>query len=182
LELVLDGLVTLVGLVVVAAYAWSGKGHFASDGLPRGAALLALMIGTMTVLCFVLTWLGVQPLLAQIFGLGLQLAGAGLFVATISASRTARLRLVFDPEHPRSLVETGPYAHVRHPFYVSYIVFWAGWALATWSVLALIGLVVVVAVYWQAARREERLFASSPMAAPYAAYQGRTGFLWPRFK
>jgi protein-S-isoprenylcysteine O-methyltransferase Ste14 len=180
LELVLDVLVTAVGLAVVGAYAWSGKGHFASDSLPRAAGLLALMIGGMTLLCFIMTWLGVQPLWAQLFGLAIQCAGAGLFVWAISASRAARLRLVFDPEHPRSLVETGPYRHVRHPFYVSYIVFWTGWALATWSVPALVGLIVVVAVYWRAAQQEEAKFANSPMAESYAAYRGRTGFFWPR--
>lgn len=180
MELVLDILVTTVGLAVVGAYAWSGKGHFDSDAMPRGAALLALMIGGMTVLCFAMTWLGVQPLWAQLSGLAVQFLGAGLFVWAISASRAARLRLVFDPEHPRSLVETGPYRLVRHPFYVSYIVFWTGWALATWSLLALAGLVVVVAVYWRAAQLEETRFASSPMADIYAAYRGRTGFFWPR--
>ena len=74
----------------------------------------------------------------------------------------------------------GPYRFVRHPFYVSYIVFWAGWSLAIWSVIVLFPFAILIVIYVFAARMEERLFAGTQMADQYAAYRQRTGFFWPK--
>ena len=176
----MDGLVTLVGLAVVAGYTWSLRGHFVSETMPRGARVISAAVTLSTVLFVLLTWFAVQPVWAQAIGVVLQLAGAALFVAAVRASRKARLHFAFTPEKPQGLVETGPYRYVRHPFYVSYIIFWSGWALATWSILSLISVVILVALYVIAARREEDSFADTPLAADYAAYRTKAGFFWPR--
>ncbi len=182
METVFDVLVTLVSGAVVAAYAWSVRNHFVSDVMPSGARIIALAVIASTVIMLALTWFTTQPLWAQIVGLAIQLFSAWMFYAAILASRRARLRFVFDPEHPHSLVDQGPYKVVRHPFYVSYSIFWFGWAVATWSPFAIPSVIILIWLYISAARLEERNFEASPLSSEYAAYKSRTGFFVPGLK
>lgn len=179
MEPVLDGLISIVALVVLACYAWSTRSHFVSDSMTPGASLIAGSVVVSGVLFLFLTWYETQPLAAQIVGLLIQLFSLALFFAAIRASRAARLRFVFDPEQPHSLVTEGPYGLVRHPFYVSYSIFWIGWAIATWSAWSLISLALLLTLYVRAAMMEERNFAASPLAEDYAAYRQRVGFFVP---
>lgn len=181
METALDICVSVVSLVVVAFYTWSLRGHFSSKKMPDGAKIISLAVTATTVFFLYLTWWHPQPVLGQSVGLVFELVAAGLFWWAIIASRQARLRFAFDAENPHSLVMTGPYRFLRHPFYTSYIVFWSGWALATWSVWSIVPVAFFVAIYVSAARTEERKFAATPLAHDYEAYRSRTGFLWPRF-
>jgi protein-S-isoprenylcysteine O-methyltransferase Ste14 len=178
---VLDIVVTVVSLVVVAAYTWSLRGHFSSKKMPDGAKVISLFVTATTVFFLYLMWWKPQLVWAQLAGLLLELAAAALFWWAITASRKARLRFAFDHENPDSLVMTGPYRYLRHPFYTSYIVFWTGWGLATSSIWSIVPVAFFVAIYVAAARNEERKFSSTPLAHEYEAYRRRTGFLWPRF-
>lgn len=176
----LDLAVTLVSFAVVAAYAWSLRAHFSSPAMPDGAKVITLVVIATAAAYTLLIWLSAQPAWLQLVGLALELAGAWLFWRAVVASRSARLRYAFDPEGPRGLVMDGPYRRIRHPFYTSYLMFWAGWAVATASVWAIIPVIGFAVIYVTAARREEELFAATPMASEYAAYRARTGFLLPR--
>jgi len=180
MELVFDGLVTLVGGAVVGAYIWSVRNHFVSDVMPAGARIIAAAVTTSTIIMLALTWLISQPLPAQLAGLAIQVFSVWIFFAAIQASRQARLRFVFDPAHPHSLVDQGPYRLVRHPFYVSYSIFWFGWGVATWSVFAIPSVVVLIWLYIKAARLEESNFEASPLSGEYQAYRSRTGFFVPK--
>jgi len=177
----LDVLVSAVGLLTVIFYTWALKAHFSSKSVPRGAMVISLAVSVTTLWYLALTWWLEQPIPAALVGLALQVAGFALFWSAILASRTARLRLAFDLENPRTLVRDGPYRLVRHPFYTSYIIFWSAWALAIWSIWALPPLVVIVSIYVIAARGEERKFSRTTMADAYVDYRARTGFFWPRF-
>ena len=180
MELVLDLVISAVSIAVVGQYTWAGKGHFASDKMPLGAMLISLVVLLTGVFFLYLTWAQAQPPAAQITGLALQLFSWWLFWRAIGASRAAKLRLAFDEEAPRGLVTEGPYRFVRHPFYTSYVMFWAGWALALWSAVSLLPLAIIITIYVVAARIEEQKFAGTPMAADYEAYRQRTGFFLPK--
>lgn len=180
MEAVLNSLVSAVSVVIVGAYVWSVRGHFASETMPAGARIIAAVVMANTALLLYLTWFAVQPTAAQTAGLVIQLASGGLFVAAVMASRRAQLKFVFDHENPGSIVDTGPYAYVRHPFYVSYAIFWAGWTIAVWTPVAVVTLIILFGLYIWAARLEEQSFSASPLASDYAAYKARTGFFWPR--
>ena len=82
---------------------------------------------------------------------------------------------------PAQLVTTGPYAHVRHPFYAAFIMLLAATAAAfphPWSITLLgIGTLQL----YRTARREEKRLLASPLGASYSAYMARTGRLLPRF-
>ncbi|WP_196260234.1 methyltransferase family protein [Pelagibacterium limicola] len=176
----MDYLVAAAGLLTVGAYIWSLRGHFVSKTMPKGTRVISALVAASTVLYLYLTFALDQPLWAQIAGFAFQLVAGALFAAAIRASRQAQLEYIFTPEKPRGLVETGPYRYMRHPFYSSYILFWSGWALATWSAFAVPSVVLFIVLYVVAARGEEEKFAQTPLAQTYAAYKARTGFLWPR--
>ncbi|PTM96465.1 methyltransferase family protein [Mycoplana dimorpha] len=181
METALDLAITGISIAVVGFYAWSLRGHFSSASMPFTMRVVSAAVTLTTLLFLYLTWGRLQPAGAQLVGLGLEIAAALLFWWAISASRTARLRYAFDPDKPDSLVTVGPYRLVRHPFYTSYIIFWAGWAVATWTLWSILPVLAFVVIYVVAARGEEAKFAATPLAAEYAAYRRRTGFLVPKF-
>jgi protein-S-isoprenylcysteine O-methyltransferase Ste14 len=179
-SLALDLLVALVSVAIIAQHAWATRGHFVSEGLTLGSAVIAGGVAATTVIYLALGFGFEQPPAAQLIGLAIELGGLWLFWAAIRASRAARLRFAFDTEGPQGLLTTGPYARIRHPFYASYLLVWIGWAVATWTLFALIPLLFMVVVYAVAARFEERLFANTPLATDYAAYRKRAGLFWPK--
>jgi protein-S-isoprenylcysteine O-methyltransferase Ste14 len=180
MEPIFDVLVTLAGLTALALAGWSARGHFYSEKMPFGSMIIAIVILVSVALDIYLFWAEPQPLLPQLLGFLMMVAGVALFFITISASRNARLRMAFDEGDPRGLVQQGPYRYVRHPFYVSYIIFFSGLALATWALIALVPFIVLVVLYVLAARMEERLFAGTEMAGAYEAYRQQTGFFFPK--
>lgn len=148
--------------------------------MPDGMKVVSAAVTLTTLYFLYLVWSQVQPVAAQVIGLGLEITATVLFWWAISASRKARLRFAFDPDKPDSLVTIGPYRLVRHPFYTSYIIFWTGWAIATWTVWAAFPVLAFVVIYVVAAKGEESKFAATPLAAEYEAYRRRTGFLFPK--
>jgi protein-S-isoprenylcysteine O-methyltransferase Ste14 len=180
LEFAFDLLVTLVAVAVVSQYTWSGRGHFQSDKMPLGSMVISLTVIVTSLFDLSLIWTAAQPVVAQLIGLVTMIAAGVFFWVVVRESKAARLRLAFDEQGPRSLVMTGPYAYVRHPFYTSYIVFWAGLAISTWSIIAIFPFAILVVIYVFAAQVEEGKFARSAMAEEYAAYKARTGRFWPR--
>jgi protein-S-isoprenylcysteine O-methyltransferase Ste14 len=80
----------------------------------------------------------------------------------------------------RKVVSGGPYAYVRHPMYLGYIVELTGLVLASFC-LGMIafaaGFVLLVVV--RAQMEEDRLLEACP---EYRDYMKRTGFIFPRFR
>lgn len=182
MQFALDLAVTSVSLLVIASYSWSLRRHFIMPArVPRGAKLLFALVPAAAALFLYLLWSRHQAMTCQLAGLAVQLAGGWLFWSAVAASRSARLGFAFDGEHvPHGLVTSGPYRYLRHPFYTSYLLFWAGWAIATWSPLAVVPLAAFAVTYMIAAQAEERRMSDSPLAHEYEAYKRRAGFLWPR--
>ena len=174
MDLLLDVLVTLAAVMWLGLVMWSGRGHFQSDKMPRGSVLVT------SITYLYLVWAVQQPVLASLVGFVLECAGIAMFLVTIRASRQGRLRMAFDEGNPRGLVTEGPYQYVRHPFYVSYIIYFGGFAIATWSWISLLPLAILLVIYVLAARMEEGKFANTPMSAEYEAYRRRTGFFFPK--
>ncbi len=115
----------------------------------------------------------VDPLrtVALVAGVGLIAIGGFLAIRGIVDLRGALTPL----PHPRpgaELVETGVYAHARHPIYGGLIVASAGWSLLTASSIAVLLTVVLAGFFLLKSTREEAwLTARYP---GYAAYRGRT--------
>ena len=89
-------------------------------------------------------------------------------------------RVLWAAQRQRALATTGPYAHVRHPQYVGFIVVMFGFLLQWPTLLTLAMFPVLVWMYVRLARGEER-DASKEFGAAYTAYAARTPGFIPRF-
>ena len=88
-------------------------------------------------------------------------------------------KAIFEADLPVRLVQSGPYAYVRHPFYSAYTIFWLGGWVASGSMVALLSVPVMLGIYVQGAREEERKFSRSSFAGEYADYRRRVGAWLP---
>ncbi len=179
MQLVLDVVVAIASLVAVGQFTWAMRYHFEIDKVPLGVKLITSISFLACCLNLYLLFTREQPITVLVIGLMLALLSSALFTAAVRASRQARLRFVFEGELSKSILKAGPYRRIRHPFYASYLMLWAGWALATWSPLAALPLTALAVLYVMAARQEEQNFMASPLAAEYAAYRREAGFFWP---
>ena len=180
MQLALDILLTALSIFVIGSHAVVGKGHFKSKQMPAGANLVSAAVLTTLAVFLILLWTGEAPLIAQLVALALEALSLWIFFRTIAASRDGALHFAFDTENPVSLVTSGPYRYVRHPFYTSYLIFWTGLAIGTWSLWAVPVLVLMAVLYTVAARGEEAKFARTQMSDEYATYRARTGMFWPK--
>jgi protein-S-isoprenylcysteine O-methyltransferase Ste14 len=110
--------------------------------------------------------------------LGYLLLIAG-FVVTAWAQGVNRhfepgVRIQTDRGH--TVIDTGPYAIVRHPGYIAGTVMAAGMALALGSLVALIPVIILgAALIYRTLREEATLVAELP---GYAEYRSRTRWRW----
>ncbi len=178
--IVLQTAVLGLGCALFLAMCWSVRFHFRPFvitarmlwiGVPSvgGAVLFARRLWTQPIPEWRLWLAAVHILVAAV-----------LFVWAIMASRHARPRLAFDATAPEKLMLQGPYAFVRHPFYLAYTIYWTGCAIATLHVGSFGVLLILFVAFVTAARGEEELIARSNLAAEYAAYRRSAGFMWPR--
>jgi protein-S-isoprenylcysteine O-methyltransferase Ste14 len=79
------------------------------------------------------------------------------------------------------LIQSGPYAWVRHPIYSGLALAMLGTALFSGQWRALIGAMIFVVGHWLKSRREETLL-SSQFGPAYDEYRNRTGSLLPRLR
>lgn len=77
------------------------------------------------------------------------------------------------------IIDTGPYALVRHPIYTGLIIAAAATAALKGSSFALAGLALLILGCWIKARLEERFLSAELGAETYDAYRRRTGMLLP---
>ncbi len=82
------------------------------------------------------------------------------------------------PLEGATLVESGAYAHVRHPIYAALILIALGWSVATTSLVAL-GLTAVLALVLDLKSRREEEWLEERFSG-YAAYATRTSRFIPR--
>jgi protein-S-isoprenylcysteine O-methyltransferase Ste14 len=88
---------------------------------------------------------------------------------------SARVTLKIDHQ----LIQSGPYARVRHPIYSGLFLAMLGTALFIGEWRALLGVALFFAAHWQKSRREEELLGRE-FGAAYEEYCNRTGALIPR--
>jgi protein-S-isoprenylcysteine O-methyltransferase Ste14 len=77
------------------------------------------------------------------------------------------------------IVDTGPYATVRHPIYTGLIVAIFATAALPGSLMAIVGALVMTLAFWIKARLEERFLREQLGPEAYDAYRRRTPMLLP---
>jgi protein-S-isoprenylcysteine O-methyltransferase Ste14 len=171
----------VLSLVAFGSFSWALRGHFETAGrIPNGMRVLSL-VSLIAYLTYVgLIWWGSRrSAVRTALGLIGFVVATVLFWWTVRTTKRPRARMAYTDLDPDIIYTVGPYAYIRHPFYMSYIIFWISTA-----VLAGKGQVPWVLVlsmwYIYLARNEERRFGLSALAAAYRCYQERTGMLLPR--
>ena len=76
---------------------------------------------------------------------------------------------------------SGPYAFVRHPVYLSYMLAFLAMPVAFPMIATATIFLFNVALYVHAARDDERSLAASELGEAYADYRQRTGMFVPRW-
>ncbi|WP_245519494.1 MULTISPECIES: isoprenylcysteine carboxylmethyltransferase family protein [unclassified Mesorhizobium] len=180
MEPLLDLLVSICSIATIGQYVWSMRAHFQLQGMSPGAMAISAVVIATALFFLAILWIQSQPVPAKLAGLAVELASSVLFWWAIVTSRRARLHFAFAPDNPHSLLTDGPYRYIRHPFYSSYIIFWIGWGIATWSIWAVVPVAGITVLYVVAALGEEKKFSRTLLAGDYQAYRGRAGLFWPR--
>ena len=114
-----------------------------------------------------------------IAGIGMYVAATLLFLSALEAARRVPLPRTFveDPM-PKALITRGPFAVIRHPFYVSYSIAWLAAPVATHGPLVAFMALVAIGIYVAAARREEKLLEER-FGEAYLTYKHGTGMVVP---
>lgn len=113
--------------------------------------------------------------------IALYIAGITLFGWAYRVTRMSRLPVAFSDQKVGAVIATGPYAWVRHPFYVSYSLTWIAGVVATSRIDAAIAAGVMIACYMTMAISEERQLRASHRDE-YAAYSSQVGMIAPRLR
>jgi protein-S-isoprenylcysteine O-methyltransferase Ste14 len=114
-----------------------------------------------------------------IAGIGMYVAATLLFLSSLEAARRVPLPRTFvDDPMPKALITRGPFAVIRHPFYVSYAIAWLAAPVATHGPLIALLALLAIGIYIAAARREERLLEDR-FGEAYRTYKLGTGMVVP---
>lgn len=89
-------------------------------------------------------------------------------------------RVLYAAQASHRLATTGPYARVRHPQYLGFLIIMAGFLLQWPTLLTLLMFPVLVIVYLRLARKEERLMEAE-FGDAYTAYRREVPGFFPRF-
>ena len=94
---------------------------------------------------------------------------------------SAAWKVLYEAQQRRELATTGPYAHVRHPQYVGFVLVMFGFLLQWPTILTLAMFPVLVWMYARLARQEERE-ALAGFGEAYANYMARVPAFLPRLR
>jgi protein-S-isoprenylcysteine O-methyltransferase Ste14 len=90
-------------------------------------------------------------------------------------------RVLYRAQREGTLATAGPYAHIRHPQYVAFIVIMFGFLLQWPTFVTLVMFPVLVTVYVKLARREEREVRDR-FGLAWDQYAARTPVFFPRLR
>jgi len=173
--------ITLVDAVTFIAamplFFKAGPGQRAS----RRTLFASIAIGLVAIVTTLATreTVGRWPLLiGGLLGIGAQ----ALFWAAVGAHGIHRPSGAFAITAPNWITRRGPYRWVRHPFYIAYAMAFVAGAVFAQSRWLWVVPAWMVTMYVFAARQEERLIMSSPLAPSYTEYRGEVGALLPRLR
>jgi protein-S-isoprenylcysteine O-methyltransferase Ste14 len=114
-----------------------------------------------------------------IAGIAMYVAATLLFLSALESARRVPLPRTFvDDPLPRALITRGPFAVIRHPFYVAYSLAWLAAPVATHGPLVTFFSLLAIAGYVIAARREERQLEDR-FGDAYRTYRNGTGMIVP---
>ena len=172
----------------VAASSWSGLTQKRIATLPTWTYRTAMIAGG--ILLIPLTpWLLAEERIWEVGYVGAY-ALAGLMLLGLAFTWWARIYLgrlwssAITRKEGHRIIDTGPYALVRHPIYTGLIIALLATAAAEGRVTALLGAALIIFGLWLKARSEERFLTVELGTDAYVSYCRRVPmlipFLWHR--
>jgi protein-S-isoprenylcysteine O-methyltransferase Ste14 len=89
-------------------------------------------------------------------------------------------KILYAAQRTHRLATTGPYARVRHPQYIGFVLIMTGFLLQWPTLVTLVMFPVLVFMYLRLARREER-YAREEFGDAYRRYEENTPAFLPKF-
>lgn len=176
-------IVCVVMVATFAGFAWAIRCLFTRSSNASPAMKFIATLGTVTFVTHCVgLWLAPTPLPMLVLACILHVLAASLFVWSVRETRRTPLSLAFDAAHAPTLRKAGPYALVRHPFYVSYSLYWFAGAACSgrwWTVLPA---AILIGAYVITALAEEARLRASPFRAEYERYSAQVGMFIPRVR
>ena len=153
--------------------------HFSSEKYPLGMYLISAL--SIVGLYLFMRFAFVFALNNFAVSAALILIAFALFFWALKHSRAKKLSLAFDEEtRIDGIIVSGPWKYVRHPFYVSYVLFWLGCALGTLHLASITVAAALLFIYAYSAAREEAALKLGRYGGDYVEYRKRAGFFLPR--
>lgn len=173
-------LVIIFAIIPLASFSWGLQRHFrAPDGMPSGMrALTAASTVASALFLYLMVMRDVAGVPAAGF-IALSCASTALFWWAVRTTSHRPPQLAHSQADPDALHQAGPYAFVRHPFYLAYCLFWFGTGVAAGGIQWLVATPLII-WYFAIAKTEERRFLTTSMAASYTEYRCRTGMIVPK--
>jgi protein-S-isoprenylcysteine O-methyltransferase Ste14 len=174
-----------IGWIVswMAAALWSGRTEKRAPALSGWAYSAAIVIGGLLLLHSARRLLH-EPRLWHV-GYGGAYALAAVTLAGVVFAWWARIHLgrlwsgAITRKEGHRVIDSGPYALVRHPIYTGLMVAIIATAAAQATPSGVIGAALIVAGFWLKARAEERFLMAELGPDAYSAYRRRVPMLVP---
>jgi protein-S-isoprenylcysteine O-methyltransferase Ste14 len=166
-------------LLILTSCSLARSDRFRSKGIRSAFVVLGALSG---LTAFAIAFLRQPRLLVPLlnYGLGLPLSVLGLVGRVYPMIHLRRRGTTTAMGGVDVLVDSGPYACVRHPQYASGFVLLAGWYLLSGAVYSLLTLPLIGGVICMQALVEERYVLESTFGMEYVEYRRRVGMLVPR--
>jgi protein-S-isoprenylcysteine O-methyltransferase Ste14 len=172
----LTGFVALAYFVMIAA---ATRQHFTAEKYPMGMHLISFLslIGVSVFMAHAFLW----TLNAPATVLTLFITAFALFLWAAKHSKDTQLGLAFASDvKSDNIITSRPWQYFRHPFCVSYILFWLACAWGTLHLASVIVCTVLLFIYIYSALREEAALKVGQHADTYIAYSKKTGLFFPK--
>ncbi len=88
--------------------------------------------------------------------------------------------IVFSRDLPKKILKLGLYRFIRHPYYLIYNITYFSTALITKNIFVLLLSMSMLALYYKAAKFEEKKISMSPLKEEYLDYMKTTGMFLPK--
>lgn len=179
----MNEIVLLASSVPFGSFVWGMVRSFRQPAGKTAEAALVSLTGAGCLAWHAATLASCSPSWWQGLSGFLMYAGATtLFWSAVNACGAQPFTAIGQPDEPKRLVQHGPYRHIRHPFYTSYMIAWtAGW-VTSGNAWLLVSVACMGVAYVRGVRQEEAKFARSALACAYAAYRRRAGMFLPKLR
>ncbi|OGC34292.1 hypothetical protein A2311_01165 [candidate division WOR-1 bacterium RIFOXYB2_FULL_48_7] len=109
---------------------------------------------------------------------GAGLLGLGLILAYLTYAEYKKNHQLLLDWPKKGFLTTGPYAFVRHPYYLALILAWFGWWLVWAAVYSLYFGMFILVLLWLNGWLEDKYVQEKRFGQAYKDYAGQTGMFW----